>query len=174
MDGGAIGNPAEPTADPFARTEPPILSLTLRPNRSLSRNGASWLLGIAAAGFALPLFGLAGSRAAWGMLPFLLAAFVALWFALRRSYADGRLHEELRLWRDLVTVVRHEPGGKVRRWHANPFWVRLRLQEDARIEKYLTLQGNAREIELGAFLSPWERESLHAELAAALARLRSE
>ena len=47
--------------------------------------------------------------------------------------------------------------------------MRLRLHEDGRIEKYLTLQGNGREIELGAFLSPWERETLHAELGAALA-----
>jgi uncharacterized membrane protein len=160
-------------ADPFARGDPPILSLTLWPNRSLSRNGSSWLLGLLAAGLALPLVPLAGSKAAWGMLPFLVAAFVALWWAIRRSYADGRLREELRLWPDLITVVRREPRGRVRRWHANPFWVRLRLRDDARIEKYLTLQGNGREIELGAFLSPGERETLHAELGAALGRLRA-
>ena len=60
----------------------------------------------------------------------------------------------------------------MRRWHANPFWVRLRLLDDARVEKYLTLQGNGREIELGAFLSPGERETLYDALRAALARLR--
>lgn len=169
MDGGGIGGSAAP--DPFARTDPPILALTLWPNRSLSRNGSSWLLGIAAAGLLLPLAALAGNnRAAWGMLPFLLAAFVALWLALRRSYADGRLSEEVRLWPDLITVVRRDPKGQIRRWHANPFWVRLTLR-DAHVEKYLTLQGNGREIELGAFLSPWERETLYADLGAALRRL---
>ena len=173
MDDGTGGGSAGGTADPFARADPPLLALTLWPNRSLTRNGSSWLLGIAAAGLALPLFGLAGTRAAWGMLPFLVVAFVALWWAIRRSYADGRLSEELRLWPDLITVVRREPRGRVRRWHANPFWVRLRLREDAPIEKYLTLQGNGREIELGAFLSPWERETLYADLDAALGRLRA-
>jgi uncharacterized membrane protein len=171
MDGG-MGSGAT-CGDPFARSDPPMLALTLWPNRSLGRNGASWLLGILAAGLALPLVPLAGSSAAWGMLPFLLAAFVALWLAIRRSHADGRLSEELRLWPDLITVVRRDPRGRVRRWHANPFWVRLRLREDARVEKYLTLEGNGREIELGAFLSPWERETLHADLGAALGRLRS-
>ena len=33
------------------------------------------------------------------------------------------------------------------------------------------MQGNGREIELGAFLSPWEREALHADLAAARAAM---
>ena len=170
MDGGGgIG----PEGDPFARRDPPIMALTLWPNRSLTRNGSSWLMGLLAAGLALPLIGLIGTRAAWGMLPFLLAAFVALYLAIRRSWLDGRLSEELRLWPDLITVVRRDPGGRERRWHANPFWVRLRLRDDGRVEKYLTLQGNGREIELGAFLSPWERETLHAELGAALGQLRA-
>ena len=60
----------------------------------------------------------------------------------------------------------------MRRWHANPFWVRIRLREDAPIEKYLTLQGNGREIELGAFLSPWERETLYSEILETLRKIR--
>jgi uncharacterized membrane protein len=137
----------------------------------MSRAASGWLIALLAAGLAMPLLPLAGTRAAWGMLPFLLAALLLLYWAIRRSHFDGRLTEELRLWPDLITVVRREPGGEIRRWHANPFWVRLRLREDARIEKYLTLEGNGREIELGAFLSPGERETLHRDLAAALAGL---
>lgn len=163
---------AAAAGDPYARTDPPILALTLWPNRSLTPAGGSWLLGLLAAGLAPPLLLLGGTRAGWGMLPFLAGALVALFLALRRSQRDGRLHEELRLWPDLITVVRREPKGRVRRWHANPFWVRLRLRDDAAVEKYLTLQGNGREIELGAFLSPWEREALYADLGAALGRLR--
>ncbi len=176
MDGDrGIGSGADAAAapDPFARSDPPLLALTLWPNRSLTRNGSSWLLGLVAAGLALPLAAVSDGRVAWGLLPFLLVAFVGLYLAIRRNYRDGRLSEELRLWPDLITVVRRDPRGRVRRWHANPFWVRLRLLDDARIEKYLTLQGNGREIELGAFLSPWERETLHADLSAALGRLRA-
>jgi uncharacterized membrane protein len=139
----------------------------------MSRRTGGWLLALLALGLAVPLVPLAGTSAAWGMLPFLLAALFALYLAFRRSYDDGRLSEELRLWPDLITVERREPRGRVRRWHANPFWVRLRLQEDAKVEKYLTLEGGGREIELGAFLSPAEREDLYRQLGAALDRLRT-
>ena len=159
--------------DPFGRSDPPVLALTLWPNRSLSRKGFKGVLILVGVGLALPVLPLMGSKVALGLLPFLLGALLALYLALRRSYFDGRLTEELRLWPDVMTVVRREPKGAVRRWHANPFWVQPRLLENARIEKYLTLKGNGREIELGAFLSPPEREALHAELCKALGSLRS-
>jgi len=163
-----------PAPDPFDRTDPPLLALTLWPNRSLSRRGFAWVIGIVAAGLAVPLVALAGRPAAWGLLPFLVFALVALYVAIERSYASGRLTETLRLWPDLVTVERREPGGAVRRWHAHPAWVRLRLIEEAGpVEQYLTLAGNGREIELGAFLSPEERVALHRDLEQALRPLRA-
>ncbi|WP_299133098.1 DUF2244 domain-containing protein [uncultured Amaricoccus sp.] len=171
---GPAGVGAEaPAPDPFQRCDPPLMALTLWPNRSLSRRGFAWVMGVVAVGLALPIVPLLGTRAGLGLVPFSTAALLALYVAIRRNYADGRLTEELRLWPDLITVERREPGGAARRWHANPFWVKLRLIEDARIEKYLTLEGNGREIELGAFLSPEERETLHRDLDHALAGLRA-
>ena len=170
--GEAAPGAADPFSDPFSRTDPPVLALTLWPNRSLSPAGGGWVLGLVAAGFAMPLLALAGTHAAWGLLSFMAVALFALYAAIRRNTRDGRLTEELRIWPDLITVVRHEPKGTVRRWHANPFWVRARLHDDGRVEKYLTLEGAGREIELGAFLAPWERESLYAEIRATLSRLR--
>jgi uncharacterized membrane protein len=164
--------PAPSTADPFARRDRPILELTLRPNRSMTWRDGAWVVGLLAAGLAVPLVPLAGTAAAWGMLPFLVGALVALYWAIRRNMHDGLLTEELRLWPDLITVVRREPSGEVRLWHAHPFWVRLRLLDGERVEKYLTLQGNGREIELGAFLSPGERQTLYDTLGTALSRLK--
>jgi uncharacterized membrane protein len=166
--GSAAPGSGRAAADPFGRTDPPILALTLWPNRSLSRRGFVTVIALVSGAVALPLLPLLGTAAAWGLLPFLLVAPAALYAALRRNFADGKLTEELRLWPDLITVERREPRGEVRRWHANPFWVRLRLVEDAPIEKYLTLAGNGREIELGSFLSPDERVALHRDVAAAL------
>jgi uncharacterized membrane protein len=168
----AAATSATQTADPFARRDPPILDLMLRPNRSMSWRNAVWIFGLAAFGLAIPLVPLSRSGAAWGMLPFLAGALLGLYWAIHRNTRDGRLTEELRLWPDLITVVRCEPAGGTRRWHANPFWVQLRLLDGERVEKYLTLQGNGREIELGAFLSPGERQTLYDALSAALARLR--
>lgn len=172
-DSGGREVAGEGRLDPFGRVDPPVLALTLWPNRSLSRRGFACVIAIVAAGAGLPVVPLLGTPVLWGLLPFMAIAPAALWAALRRSYADGRLREELRLWPDLITVVRREPKGEVRRWHADPHWVRVRLvEEDAPVEKYLTLEGNGREIELGAFLSPPERESLHRDLRAVLGRLR--
>lgn len=131
------------------------------------------MLGIVAVGLAVPLVPLIGTKAGLGLVPFSLAALVALYLALRRSYFDGRLTEELRLWPDLIAVERREPGGAVLRWQANPFWVQAELSDRGPVEHYLTLKGGGREIELGAFLSPEERQTLHRELGAALAKLRA-
>lgn len=175
-DGGGNETGAGATApapDPFRRDDPPLMSVTLRPNRSLTPAVGTGLMGLLAAGLTVPLIGLAGTKAAWGMLPFLVAAFGALYIAIRRNQRDGRLTEELNVWDDLITVVRREPRGRVLSWHANPFWVRIRLHQNARLENYLTLQGNGREIELGAFLSPWERETLYRDLRDVLGRMRT-
>ena len=169
--GAGAGTP--PAPDPFERADPPLMALTLWPHRSLTRRGATGILALVAGGLAMPLLMLHGSAVGWGMLPFMVAALLALDWGLRRNEFDGRITEELRLWPDLITVTRREPRGTVRRWHANPFWVQARIVENARIEKYLTLKGNGREIELGAFLSPWERETLHRDLTAALVRLHA-
>jgi uncharacterized membrane protein len=158
-------------ADPFDRSDPPILALTIWPHRSLSRRGFVRFLAFLAGGLAIPILPLLGTPAGWALLPFMLAMLGGVYLALRRSYADGRLVEELRLWPDLIAVERREPRGAVRRWQANPHWVSVALSKNARIENYLTLTGNGREIELGAFLSPEEREALHADLRRALSRL---
>jgi uncharacterized membrane protein len=125
---------------------------------------------IAAFGLALPLLALAGTPVVWGLLPFAAAALAGLWYGFRRNQFDGRLVEEVAVWPDEIRIERREPRGPVRRWSADPWRVRVKIHEDARIEKYLTLQGGGREVELGAFLSPEERVALAAELEDSLTR----
>jgi uncharacterized membrane protein len=152
------------------RDDPPIYAVTLWPHQALTRRGFVWVMVFAGAMLCIPMIPLLGTAAAWGLAPFLLAALAGLWMFLRRNRRDLSLHEELRLWPDLVAVERHEPRGRVLRWQANPYWVRVRLHPDGRPENYLTLKGAGREIELGAFLSPEERAALAEELEAALRR----
>ena len=164
--------PASLPDDPFSRTDPPEFQLSLRPHRSLPVSGFQWVIVIVAIGLAIPLIPFLGTPFAWALLPYLLISLLALYFALMRSYRDGELHEELRLWRDLITLERFEPRGRVQRWHANPYWVTPQLYPQGKPENYLTLKGNGREVELGAFLSPEERVSLRDRIAAALSRVR--
>jgi len=152
----------------------PVARVILRPSRSLSLVGFAWLMLITWAFLLLPLIPLLGSGALWVMLPFLLAVLVALWLSFRRSYRDGELYEELTLWPDLIRVHRHNPRANAQSWQASPYWTRLRLlPEGGPVENYITLKGQGREIELGAFLSPDERVELYDRLESALARARA-
>lgn len=154
------------------RHERPIYRVRLWPNRSLSRRGKRGALTLAGVGLCIPLAALVSTPAFWGLLPFAALPVSLLWLSFRRNDRDGRLVEELTLWPDEVRVERREPRGAVHRWRAAPYWVRLGLYPDGKVENYLTLKGNGREIELGAFLSPEERLHLHGEIGSALAKAR--
>lgn len=148
----------------------PAFRLHLWPHRSLPRRGFVGFMGCTAAIGLLPLIGLLGTAVLWGVLPFLALVFSALWYSLERSYRDGQLIEELSLWSDRIELVRHNPRGSRQEWVANPYWVSLHLHsKGGPVPDYLTLKGNGREVELGAFLSPDERQGLHEDLQRALA-----
>jgi uncharacterized membrane protein len=147
--------------------------LRLWPHRSLPRRGFVWFIAITAALLCLPLIALLGSVLLWALLPFPLAAIAAIWFALEHSYKTGTLTEVLTLTPTTVTLERHNPSAPDQSWQANPHWVRLTLhREGGPVPHYLTLTGNNREVELGAFLSPEERQQLYAALQDILARHR--
>ena len=97
-----------------------------------------------------------------------------VWVALRRSQKDARLSETLTLWPERMHLIRRGPHGRVQEWEANPYWVTIRLhRKGGPVENYVTMRGNGREVEIGAFLSEDERVSLHAELQCALSDLRA-
>ncbi len=164
---------AAPSQTPPERLDEPIYKVRLWPNRSLPREGFHQILMFTAFMLAIPLIPLIGTPVALALLPFLLGALGLLWYFIQRNYKDGQLTEELRLWHDHISVVRHEPRGRVKDWHANPYWVTAHLHKDAALENYITLKGNGREIELGAFLSPEERAELFDDLTRALNKARA-
>lgn len=159
-------------SDPFSRADAPAWSITLWPYRSLSPEGFRIILGITAAGLALPLLALAGTGASLALAPYAALAFLALWGFIKLSYRSGRITEVLRLWPDAIAVERREPWGRIKRWEANPYWVDVEMTDTKAVQRYLTLRGNGRTIELGAFLTPEERVALADELRTRIAQLR--
>ncbi|MEM9523777.1 MAG: DUF2244 domain-containing protein [Pseudomonadota bacterium] len=153
---------------PYEWSPPVRTSQTLRawPNRSLPRKGFVIFIGTTFALLMFPLLPLLGSPVLWGVLPFSLMVLTGIWWALRRNHADGRiLLEVLELTPDRLTLIRRNPDGQVQSFEANPYWIRVRMHaDDGPVENYLTLKSSDREVELGAFLSPDERLSLHDEL----------
>ena len=143
--------------------------LRLWPHRSLSPDGFAAFIAATALLTALPLLTFLGQPALWFIFAFAAAALTGVWLALRRSWRDGEITEDLTLWPDRVTLTRRGPRGRRQEWEANPYWVRVILHPTTGpVPNYLTLQGGPREVEIGAFLSVEERAMLHRELAAAL------
>lgn len=152
----------------------PEQRLHLWPHRSLTQRGFVWFIGVTAALIAVPLIATIGSPVLWALLPFLVAAVWAIWFALRKNGRDRDIVEDLVLTPGQVTLTRHGPRGRRQDWEANPYWLRVTLHKTGGpVPNYLTLKGEGREVELGAFLSEEERVALKEELEARLHRLRS-
>ncbi len=146
--------------------------LHLWPYRSLPRRGMVWFIGGTAVLIAVPLFAVLGSPVLWGLLPFLLAAILAIWWALERSFRDAEIVEDLTLTPDEITLTRHGPRGLRADWQANRYWVKLTLHPTAGpVPDYLTLSGNGREVEQGAFLTDAERRDLDSDLRKRLTRM---
>ncbi|MFD1795320.1 DUF2244 domain-containing protein [Paracoccus aurantiacus] len=144
------------------------------PHRSLPRKGFVWFIGITASLLCLPLLAVLGNVILWALLPFMLAAIAAIWWAIELSYRSGTSEEILRITPERITVTRLDPDGAKREWSANPYWIRATIRPGP-VDDYLTLTGDhesGREIELGAFLTPEERRDLQRDVNRELARIR--
>ena len=113
----------------------------------------------------LPLYVVMGTLVFWGLFPFILLAVWGIWFALRKNVRDRSILERLSIQAQECTLTRQNPKGDVQNWNCNPFWVRVNLHETGGpVPNYVTLSGNGREVEIGAFLSEDERKALYQDL----------
>lgn len=155
---------------PYRWTAPE--TLTLWPHRALAPRGLVAVIALTATLSLLPLMSQLGHASLWVLLAFIAATTSALWFALTRNAADRAILETLTLSPTRINLIRVGPRGKLQSWSANPHWVRLTLHLTAGpVPHYLTLTGNSREVELGAFLTEAERVALKAEIERRLANL---
>lgn len=146
-----------------------VQELHLWPHQSLQPKGFALFIGITFAMSLLPLVAVVGSVVLWGLLPFMIAAIGAIWFALDRSRHRAQVIEVLTLSDDRAHLVRRNPRGDVQEWDCNRYWAKPALHEkNGPVPYYITLSGNGREVEIGAFLSEEERVSLFDELTRAL------
>lgn len=159
--------PQDADTDPDA----PLATLRLWPHRSLPPKGfVATILGLFALSL-LPTVALLGSKMLWVVLGFTLVALAGLWVALRRSY-DAGLGEEVTFCATRVCLTRTDPRQSARHWQANPYWISLDIRPTGGpVEQYLTLKGEGRTVELGAFLSPEERLKLRDDLAFVLGQI---
>jgi uncharacterized membrane protein len=135
------------------------------PYNSLKPKGFVLFLGSTFVLISFPLFNVLGTTVFWGLLPFLLFAFIGVWFALRRSLNDRQILEQLTLSKEEIALIRQNPTGEHKLWVCSTYWAKLKIYEtEGPVANYITLTGNGREVELGAFLTEYERKTLYEEL----------
>ena len=158
---------------PYAWTdsdiEPATRRLDLWPHTSLSRKGFAGFILVTCGMLSIPLYPLVGTVLLWGILPFLMLAVGAIWWALEASYKNARLHEALTISGDHIHLVRTDPRGGRKEWDCNSYWTQVNMHpKGGPVEYYVTLAGKGREVEIGSFLSEEERKTLYGELSEAI------
>ncbi|MFP4327000.1 MAG: DUF2244 domain-containing protein [Paracoccaceae bacterium] len=140
--------------------------LRLWPHRSLPPYGFAAFILITFAFICVPLLAVIGTVVMWGLLPFILLVLAGLWWGLRRSYRDGEIVEQLHLDDRQIRLTRQNPRGPAQDWECNTYWARVQMHPSGGpVPHYVTLKGNGREVEIGAFLSEEERVALYGDLA---------
>lgn len=169
-----ITEPPTQDAPGHAEGGEPIAVLHLWPYRSLPKRGFAFAIGFAYVALMIPVAGFVGTAAMWWLLAPGLIAIAGLWWFIGKSYRDGEILEELTIWPDHMRLTRTGPLARHAEWEANPHWVSVERHRDSGpVKDYITLKGNGREVEIGAFLSEDERPRLHDELTRALTLAKS-
>lgn len=146
-----------------------VRELHLWPHQSLPPRGYAWFIGLTFAMILLPLSAVLGTVVLWGLLPFLMAAIAGLKLALDRSRRNAQVCEVLTLTDKRAHLIRHNPTGPAQEWDCNIYWARPKMHEyGGPVPHYVTLTGDGRKVEIGAFLSEDERVDLYGELVTAL------
>ncbi|WP_137388347.1 DUF2244 domain-containing protein [Rhodoligotrophos defluvii] len=144
-------------------------SAILTPHRSLSQRGFLLLMlffgGVSAVvGTGFLVMG------AWPVFGFFGLDVALLYWAFRRNYQDGTMHEQVDITDTALVVRKVFPREPTKEFRFIPYWVRVELVENEVLETcgplYLTSHG-AR-LEIGSFLSPQERRDFAGALKAAL------
>lgn len=149
-------------------TSDELREMHLWPHQSLPPWGFVVFISLTVGLITLPLMTLLGTVLLWVMLPFLALAVAGIWFAIHMSRRKAQIIEVLRLDDTDIRLLHRDPKGQAE-WSCNRYWAQLALHEnDGPVPAYVTLRGNGREVEIGAFLSEDERRALYDDLVRAI------
>lgn len=151
-----------------------IRILELWPHNSLPKQGFASFIMTTFILILLPLLSLSGTLVFWGLLPFLMLAIWAVWTAIQHSYKRNKIYECLSFGKQTLDLERTNPKGNTQNWSCEGYWSRASIYtREGPVPFYVTLSGNGREVEIGAFLSEDERKSLYEELRREIAHYKS-
>ncbi|MEP5729266.1 MAG: DUF2244 domain-containing protein [Sulfitobacter sp.] len=157
---------------PYKWTSPPnalAQQLRLWPHQSLPARGFAAFVLTTFVLILIPTFAVLGTALLWGLLPFAMLAVGGIYVALRANHKSRQIEEILTLDAEMAHLIHSKPGGEVKEWCCNRYWaVVSKYESDGPIPQYVTLRGQGREVEIGAFLSEDERIALFEDLQRSL------
>jgi uncharacterized membrane protein len=150
----------------------PHFSARLFPYRSMSRRAFTIFMALLCLAW-LCASTLLWSMGAWPVIGFFGLDVAAIWLAFTLNYRAARAFEEIAVWPHDLVVRQISPGGRISEHRFNPAWARfdVRRHEVQGITS-MRLSGEGREVSIGTFLNPDDRESFAAALRRALATVR--
>ncbi len=139
--------------------------MRLWPHQSLPAKGFAAFVLATFAMILIPVVSLIGTVLLWGLLPFVLMAVAAIYWALQFNHRTRQIEEVLTLDDTTAKLTHTSPKGETKEWQDNRYWTKVTKYEDeGPVPHYVTLRGHGREVEIGAFLSEEERIALYDDL----------
>jgi uncharacterized membrane protein len=110
---------------------------------------------------------------AWPVLGFFGLDVLLVYWAFRLNYRSARAYELVTVTPSELTVRKVNHYGRMREWTLNPVWVRLQreVHEEFGLQR-LFLESQGRQLTIGGFLPPQEKESFAVALSGALAEAK--
>lgn len=150
----------------------PVFEATLSPHRSLGRAGLFIFLALATAAtlFHIVLFMNAG---AWPVVGFFALDLGLLAGAFWLNTRAARAREFVFVSSTDLAIRKVAPSGRATEFRWNPFWARFSVARHPEIGiTGMTVSGEGRATEVGAFLNPGDKESFANAFTGALATVR--
>ncbi|RCS24874.1 DUF2244 domain-containing protein [Phyllobacterium salinisoli] len=147
----------------------PFFRALLVPHRSLGRAGFRVLMAALLAGwmFCGVLFLAIG---AWPVFGFFGLDVLLVYLAFQLNYRAARAREEISVSRTALDIRQIAPSGRSREHRFNPFWTRFRVSRHDEIGiTAMNVEGEGRQVAIGSFLNPDDRESFAMAFSRALA-----
>ena len=159
--------------DETTAADEPIFSALLTPHRSLGPKGFAVLMGvIATMSFGVSL--LFWSIGAWPIIGFFGLDVLLLYGAFRLNYRAARAREEVTVSRTRLDIRKFSPSGRSEDHLFNPFWAKFAVSRHDEIGiTRMAVEGQGRDVTIGSFLNPDDRESFATAFGRALATARA-
>ena len=160
------------TSAPFQADEPFFQAL-LTPHRSLGRTGFAILMGALLFGW-MVTGAIFLAHGAWPVFGFFGLDVVAVYIAFRVNYRAARAREEVSVSRTSLDIRKTAPSGKSEAHRFNPFWARFSVSRHAEIGiTRMIVEGQGKQVPIGGFLNPDDRESFATAFSRALASAKA-